>query len=83
LAYGPALHKSVPGHTNYVPHWDNECETRDRPFVRVTVGTVSVRAASSLLSRIDIKKQEVWEEAVNSIDFSHSNRNAWSTIKKL
>ena len=28
-------------------------------------------------------KQERWEEAVNSIDFSHSSRKAWSTINKL
>jgi len=29
------------------------------------------------------KKQERWEEAVNSIDFLHSSRKAWSTINKL
>jgi len=27
--------------------------------------------------------QERWEEAVNSIDLSHSSRKAWSTISKL
>ena len=29
------------------------------------------------------QKQERWEEAVNSIDFSHSSRKAWRTIDKL
>jgi len=29
------------------------------------------------------QKQERWEEAVNSIDFSHSSRKAWKTINKL
>ena len=52
-------------------------------FIRAPVGTASDRAASSLLSRIQKKKQERWEEAVNSIDFSHSSRKAWRTINKL
>jgi len=47
------------------------------------VGTDSDRAASSLLSRLQQKKQERWGEAVNSIDFSHSSRKAWRTINKL
>ena len=37
----------------------------------------------SLLSRLQQKKQERWEEAVNSIDFSHSSRKTWRTINKL
>jgi len=47
------------------------------------VGTDSDRAASSLLSRLQQKKQERWEEAINSNDFSHSSRKAWRTINKL
>jgi len=37
----------------------------------------------SLLSRLQQKKQERWEEAVNSINFSHSSCKAWRTINKL
>jgi len=66
-----------------VPCWDKECETLYRSFIRAPVGTASDRAASSLLSRLQQKKQERWEEAVNSIDFSHSSRMAWRTINKL
>ena len=44
------------------------------------MGTASDRAASTLLSQLQQKKQERWEEAVNSIDFSHSSRKAWRTI---
>jgi len=47
------------------------------------VGTASDRAASSLLSRLQQKNQERWEETVNSIDFSHSSRKAWRTINKV
>jgi len=43
----------------------------------------SDRAASTLLSRLGQKKQEPWDESVNSIDFSHSNRKAWRNINKL
>jgi len=66
-----------------VPCWDKECETLYRSFIRALVGTDSDRAASFLLSRLQQKQQERWEEAVNSIDFSHSSRKAWRTINKL
>ena len=68
---------------NYVPCWDKECKTLCHSFVRAPAGTVPDRAASSIVSRLDDKKQEGWEKAVNSIDFSHSSRWAWSTITKL
>ena len=63
--------------------WDKECETFYRSFTRAPVGTDSDGAASSLLSQLVLKKQEWWEEAVNSIDFSYSTRKAWRTINKL
>ena len=43
---------------NYVPCWDKECENLYRSFIRAPVGTASDRAASSLLSRLQQKKQE-------------------------
>ena len=43
-------------------------------------GADSDRATSSLLSRL---RQKRWEEAVNSIDFSHSISKVWRTINKL
>jgi len=46
------------------------------------VGTDSHRAASPLRLRLDQKKQERWNEAINSIDFLHASRKAWSTINK-
>ena len=68
---------------NNVPCWDKECENLYRSFIRALVGTASDRASSSLLSQLQKKKQERWEEAVNSIDFSHSSLKAWRTINKL
>jgi len=66
-----------------VPCWDKECETLYRSFTRAPSGTDSDGAVLSLLSRPGQKKQERWQEAVNSIDFSHSSRKAWRTINKL
>jgi len=68
---------------NYVPCWDKECETLYRSFIQAPVGTACDRASSSLLFRLQQKKQERWEEAVNFIDFSHSSRKAWRTTNKL
>ena len=68
---------------NYVSCWYKECETLYRSFIQAPVGTESDRAASSLLSWQEQKWQEGCEEAVNSIDFSHSSRKAWRTINKL
>jgi len=68
---------------NYVPCWDKECETLYRSFIQAPVVTDSDRTTSSLLSRLEQKKQEQLEEAVNSSDFSHSSDKAWSTINKL
>jgi len=47
------------------------------------VGTASDRAASFLLSRLQQRKQERWEDPVISIDFSHSSRKARRNINKL
>jgi len=66
-----------------VPCWDKECKTLYRSFIQARVRTDADRAASSLLSRLEQKKQERWEEAVNSIDFSHSSRKPWRTINKF
>jgi len=43
---------------NYVPCWDKECETLYRSFIRVPVRSAFDRAVSSLLSRLQQKKQE-------------------------
>ena len=51
--------------------------------VRDTVGTDSDTAASSVLCWLDQEKQERWVEAVNTVDFSHSNRKAWRNIKEF
>ena len=80
-----AAKKSIPrGRRNsYKPCWDVECEKLHCAFLRAPAGAESDRLASVLLSRLSRKRQERWEEAINSIDFSHSSRKAWSILNNL
>jgi len=58
-----------------------------RPFISSSSepqwGLNLIKSLLSLLFLIEQKKKERWEEAVNSIDFSHSSRKAWRTTHKL
>ena len=69
--------------TNYTPCWDAESESLYRSYLSAPLGTASSFAATKLLERLDSKKLERWNEAVNTIDFSHSSRKAWSIINNL
>ena len=40
-------------------------------------------AATALLAKLDRKPRDQWSEAVQSIDFSHSSRKAWSILNNL
>ena len=46
-------------------------------------GNNSSRAATALLTKLDGKRRDRWSEAVQSIDFSHSNCKAWSILNNL
>ena len=39
--------------------------------------------ATALLSHLDQRRREWWNEAIDYIDFSHSSLLAWSTLNKL
>ena len=52
-------------------------------FLQLPEGSDSSRAASALLSRLDRKRRDRWSEAVQTIDFSHSTRKAWSILNNL
>ena len=68
---------------NYKPCWDAECEHLYQAFLDATQGQATNTAAYALLDRLDEKQNAKWSEAVNSIDFTHSSRSAWSTINNL
>ena len=52
-------------------------------FLQSSEGSDSSRAVSALLSRLDRKRRDRWSEAVQTIDFSHSSRKAWSILNNL
>ena len=52
-------------------------------FVLAGQGDATSTAASAVLSKLDEKQKNCCSEAVNSIDFTHSNRLALNTINNL
>ena len=75
--------KSISHVVDEIPCWDAECENLYQMFLQSPEGSDSSRAASALLSRLDRKRRDRWSEAVQTIDFSHSSRKAWSILNNL
>ena len=84
-AISTAAKKYIPrGRRNdLIPCWDAECENLYQMFLQSPEGSDSSRAASALLSRLDRKRRDRWSEAVQTINFSHSSRKAWSILNNL
>ena len=68
---------------NHIPCCDAECENLYQTFLQYPGGHESTRAPTALLARLDRKRRDRWSETVQSIDFSHSSRVAWSTLNNL
>ena len=68
---------------NHIPCWDAECENLHQMFLQSPEGSDSSRAASAQLSKLNRKRSDRWSEAVQTIDFSHSSRKAWSILNNL
>ena len=58
-------------------------ESLYRTFLQSLEGSDSNRVATALLLRLDKKCKDWWSEAVQTIDFLHSSRKAWSTLNNL
>ena len=84
-AISTAAKKYIPrGRRNdHTSCWDAECENLYQMFLQSPEGSDSSRAASALLSRLDRKRRDRWTEGVQTIDFSHSSRKAWSILNNL
>ena len=68
---------------NYIPCWDVECESLYKTFLQSPQGDGPSLAATALLAKLDRKRRDRWYEAVQSFDFSHSSRKAWSILNNL
>ena len=72
------------GHrNNYVSCWDAECESLYNTFLQSPQRDDSSLVATALLAKLDRKRRDQWSEGVQSIDFSHSSRKAWSILNNL
>ena len=80
-----AAKKTIPHgyQNNYIPCWDAECESLYKTFLQTPQGDDSSLAATALLAKLDRKWRDQWSKAVQSIDFSHSSRKAWSILNNL
>ena len=67
----------------HIPCWDAECKNLYRTFLQTPEVSDSNEAATALLLRLDKKRRDRWSEAVQTIDFLHSSRKAWSILNKL
>jgi len=67
----------------YKPYWGAECEDLYQAFLGVPRGETSDTIATALLALLDEKRNGRWSEAVESIDFTHYSRLAWTTINNL
>ena len=60
---------------NYTPCWDEERESLRKDFTSAPDGPESRRTASALLQTLDEERRRKWNEAVQSIDFTHASHN--------
>ena len=67
----------------YIPTWDDECDVIYNEFLQSEPGDIASTKASELTDCLDRKRRERWEETVRGIDFTHSSRVAWKTLKRL
>ena len=68
---------------HYIPTWDEECDAIYNQFLRSEPGDLASTKASELTDCLDRKRRKRWEETVQGIDFTHSSRVAWKTLKRL
>ena len=59
--------------------WMQSVNPSIKPFCSLLRETTQVW----LHAKLDRKRRDRWSEAVRSIDFSHSNRKAWSNLNNL
>ena len=68
---------------NFITCWDAKCKNLYRTFLQSPEGSDSNGTATALLLRLDKKGRDQWSETVQTIDFSHSSRKAWSILNYL
>ena len=68
---------------NHIPCWDAASENLYRTFLQSLEESDSNGAATALLLKPDKKRKDRWSEAIQTFDFSHFSRQAWSMLNNL
>ena len=73
--------KTIPrGHRDeYIPCWNEESDRLYREFLT----NECQDTADKLLLSLDEARKNKWTQSVESMDFKHSSRKAWSLLRKL
>ena len=68
----------------YVPGWNEACDIlAEKNHQEATTPEEIRETADKLIDHLDQTRTERWKETVESINFTHSSREAWSTINRL
>ena len=67
----------------YIPCWNEECDSLYETYAKSKTTEAREAAGNDLLALLGEMRKTRWEEEVFEINFTHSSRRAWSTIKKL
>ena len=68
--------------SQYIPCWDDECEVALKEQ-NAASDSEKPEKSEILLNILGEKRRVRWEETIDSIDFTHSSRKAWTTINRL
>ena len=68
---------------SYISTWDQESQKKYNEVVNTQSPTEADCKASDLINHLNQNRRQRWEEAVESIDFSHSSRLTWQTFNRL
>jgi hypothetical protein len=76
-----AAKKSIPrGHRHsYTPYWTKECDTLLNEYEKDGIEV----NANRLIGLLREKQRKRWLEAMDKLDFIHSNRETWFLLRKL
>jgi len=68
---------------SYIPTWDEECSRPYKEYLNADSPDTIQSSTSALTDLLDKKRHDLWIDTVSNIDFTHTSRKAWKTVKRL
>ena len=80
-----AAKKSIPRgcRSQYIPGWSAETTAAYNNYKSAPTAEEAQVLGDLLINMLDVQRQARWMETVENLDFTHSSRKAWSTLKRL